>query len=130
MLLELNCCLESLKDDPLCANIEIPTVGLREDDIYKESWGRQRRQRCLKFTRSDNLCQTQAQDGVRTQLNALTSFLDLSAMYGSHTSLTLSLRSTLGDGQSRPYGVLAGNEDRGQRFNLPTRIDIYFDFMF
>ena len=34
---ELNCCRESLRDDPLCANIEISRLDLREDNIYKES---------------------------------------------------------------------------------------------
>ena len=79
---ELNCCLESLRDDPLCANIEISRVDLAEDHIYRESRDRGWRQRCLKFTRSDNLCTTQAQDGSRTPLNALPSFLAPSAPSG------------------------------------------------
>ena len=122
---ELNCCLESLRDDPLCANIKISGVDLGEDHIYRESRDRGWRQRCLKFTRSDNLCTTQAQDGSRTQLNALTSFLDMSAMYGSHRSLTNSLRPTPGARKRQPYGVMVANLDRRQRYNLPTRIVIF-----
>ena len=119
---ELNCCRDSLREDPLCANIQIPRLDLREDHIYRESRDRRFRQRCLKFTRSDNLCTTQAQDGSRTQLNALTSFLDMSTLYGSHRSLTHSLRPTPGVGRRQIYGVLVENLDRRQRYNLPSRI--------
>ena len=57
----------------------------------------------------------------RTQFNALTSFLDLSAIYGSESAIATRLKAESQAIDKPPYGIMMENPETNQEHNLPTR---------
>ena len=71
---------------------------------------------------SDKACANLNDDGdPRTQFNALTSFLDLSAIYGSESAIATQLKDEGGAIDKPPYGLMRENPETNQEHNLPSR---------
>ncbi|NXK89318.1 PERE peroxidase, partial [Formicarius rufipectus] len=95
-------CDTSCAKEPPCFPIQIPPNDPRLPD----------RRDCLPFSRSAPACARAP--GVREQINALTSFLDASVVYGSEVAVAERLRDRL-----RGQGLLAVNlnhTDRGRSY--------------
>ena len=95
----------------------------KNDSIYNFMEGRNKHQVCIPFSRSDAVCDDE-EDSVREQFNAVTAFLDMSAIYGSEDQLATQLRVREEDFKKR--GQLWENigtlkENNQQKWNLPTR---------
>ena len=92
----MKCCQAVLaKNKDICQNIMIPKKELSKDIIYNFSGGRNYKQTCIPFSRSEALCDV-GEDTVREQFNAVTAFLDMSAIFGSDTRLATVLRRRKG----------------------------------
>ena len=78
----------------MCAVIRIYNEEEEDDKIYQEPRSCQGNaicnQDCIPFTRSDFKCPSAYEE--RTQFNALTSFVDLSGVYGSEHVVVNGLR--------------------------------------
>ncbi|XP_008062548.1 eosinophil peroxidase [Carlito syrichta] len=100
-------CQKTCAQLPPCFPIKIPPNDPRIRN----------QQDCIPFFRSAPAC-PQNRNKVRDQINALTSFVDASMVYGSEVSLALRLRN-----QTNPLGLLAVN----QRFHDNGRALLPFD---
>ena len=115
------------KNRDICENIFIPRVKKfrKTDRIYNnKELGQKINQFCIPFSRSDHLCDV-GESSVKEQFNALTSFLDMSAIYGSEKDVSIPLRTKENRLRKRGsvwknLGTLAENKEQ---WNLPTRLD-------
>ena len=96
----------------MCAPVFIDEEDQSSDDIYQYT-----KNNCLKFVRTDKVCSLST-EGKQEQFNSLTTFLDLSSVYGNGPDILKQLRNR---DYSLGYGLLIENKDRKQLFNLPTR---------
>ncbi|XP_077865815.1 peroxidasin homolog [Saccoglossus kowalevskii] len=85
-------CNETCRNNPPCFPIDIPDDDPRIRDL-----------RCMEFVRSSAACGTGIQGGmpVREQINAITSYIDASQVYGSSLTLADTLREFDGKGSLR-----------------------------
>ena len=120
----MKCCQTVLaKNKDLCENILIQKDDIKIDEIYNfKPEPEHRQQVCIPFSRSEALCDV-GESSVREQFNAITSFLDMSAIYGSDTKLARGLRTKAKDlklknGKWENLGTLAEGREK---WNLPTR---------
>ena len=112
----MKCCQAVLaRNKDICQNIMIPKKERNGDIIYNFSEGRNYKQTCIPFSRSEALCDV-GEGTVREQFNAVTAFLDMSAIYGSDTRLATGLRRRKA---WQKLGTLAESDD--EHWNLPTR---------
>ena len=84
-----------------------------EDEIYKYT-----QDNCLALARSDFGCMKRVFEEKREQFNALTPFLDLSAVYGNGPDFIEKLRNKEFE---KGFGLLLENKSKNQLFNLPTQ---------
>ena len=126
---ELLCCQKKLRDrnKDICENIYIKGSLKRTDPIYnnKEFVKNPKKQSCIPFSRSNHLCDV-GESSVKEQFNALTSYLDMSAIYGSEKDVSIPLRvkrfKTKNKGSEYvDLGTLVENKEK---WNLPTRFAI------
>ena len=78
-----------------CKNIRIKGGGRKTDKIYNNKEARKKgepKQNCIPFSRSSVVCPSEENPG-REQFNALTIFLDMSAIYGSEDDIAIPLRT-------------------------------------
>ena len=96
----------------MCQSVYIDEEDQDGDDIYQYT-----RSNCLSFVRTDKVCSNDIK-GNQEQFNSLTTFLDLSSVYGNGPDILKRLRNR---DYSLGYGLLLENKDKSQLFNLPTR---------
>ena len=93
---ELPCCDERYsKHTENCAPVIIEDTMQNNDDIFRWVYrGLDSDQKCIPFTRSNPYCYLDYSQnkGAREQFNALTAYLDLSAVYGSERNISEPLR--------------------------------------
>ncbi|XP_022650761.1 peroxidase-like isoform X2 [Varroa destructor] len=84
----VDCCSPNKRHDPKCFSFDIP-----ENDKFFSKYG----EHCMNFPRSARCPQCAL--GPRQQIDALTSFIDGSNIYGSNQEDTYRLRTLAGDGR-------------------------------
>ena len=107
------CCGNQEDSKSLCYPVHIDQEDQEDDEIYKYT-----QHTCLPVARSDFGCHDLVWGHKREQFNALTPFLDLSAVYGSGPDFIEKLRNKKFE---KGYGLLMENERKSQLFNLPTQ---------
>merc|ERR1712142_296349 len=126
---EKRCCRMEVRNSGDCKNIRIKPGDSKTDKIYNNKEARKKgepKQNCIPFSRSSVVCPSEENPG-REQFNALTIFLDMSAIYGSEDDIAIPLRTKERDLKRnflgwKNLGTLIGNR---QRWNLPSRKNVH-----